>query len=209
MPADELHVWQVKLNESPVEFQIQCLDQEELHRAERFINEAHRRRYLLAHFFLRSILARYLAIPAAKIVFFKQANGKPYIQSQANLQFNMSHSEDMALYAITQGREIGIDIEKINEQIDVLAIAARFFAADEYQSLKILPAEEQALKFYEIWSGKEAYIKATGAGLTRSLSQFSALNNSSIRILEINPEYKAALALAKPEPWPLLKMYSQ
>lgn len=197
LPAEnEIHIWRLELN--------CCFDKamanrfltaEELQRGYRLINEQHRRRFLSAHIGLRRILSFYLAISPQEIEIYQDVNGKPFIIHPINLQFNMSHSGDIAIYAITQVQQVGVDIERIKSSIDYPAVAERFFTPAEYQFLLTLPAAEQLSGFYKIWVRKEAYIKASGLGLRQSLSSFNVLNNPFIIDLPTDPGYAAALSL--------------
>ncbi len=85
----------------------------------------------------------------------------------------MSHSHDLALYAFTRGRAVGVDVERLRELSDVAAMARRFFSAREVAALQAAPAERRETVFLEIWTRKEAYIKALGEGLSRPLAGFS------------------------------------
>jgi 4'-phosphopantetheinyl transferase len=156
-------------------------------RADRFKFSIHRQRFILAHANLREILSRYTSLPAAKIEFTLGQHGKPYLKP-AILQFNLSHSEEQMLLAITKNAEIGIDIEKIGH-CDAKGLANRFFSAEECLQLAAYSAEQQLPAFYQIWAGKEAYIKATGLGLSSPLKQFT---------VNLNP---FQLQLANHETW--------
>jgi 4'-phosphopantetheinyl transferase len=93
--------------------------------------------------------------------------------SEVPLCFNVTHAEDMALYAVARARAIGIDIEAYRQLPDATAIAERFFSPLENRTLRALPVAEQALAFLRCWTRKEAYIKAQGMGLSLPLNQFS------------------------------------
>jgi 4'-phosphopantetheinyl transferase len=101
--------------------------------------------------------------------------GKPALVTTGNwenLNFNLSHSDGLALYGITRGREIGIDLERVHEGIEFEQVAKRFFSQREREELQSLPAEQRPEAFFNCWTRKEAYIKARGGGLAIRLDQF-------------------------------------
>lgn len=117
----------------------------------------------------KTVLQHYL--PDELISFEKGEHGKPYLNNHP-LQFNFSHSGDYFLMGVTKDRPIGVDIERLRDNKDFLAIAERFFAKSEYDALAALPVEQQQDAFYRCWVLKEAYIKATGFGLSLGLANF-------------------------------------
>ncbi len=167
-----LHLWFTRLDEDLYQaFNLDLLDQEELKRAKRFKFDLHRKRFITAHAALRSILSLYLKISPENIHILKAADGKPYLKER-ELQFNLSHSHHLALYAITLHSPVGIDIEKIRSSYPE-AVAKRFFSPQEYEALSKLPEEQKRNQFFKLWTGKEALIKALGTGLRFPLSSFS------------------------------------
>ena len=125
---------------------------------------------------LRRILSHYLDISPALIHFSYNRYGKPALAVGANdnqLRFNVSHANDVALYAVTRGREVGLDIEFIRDDFASLEIAERFFSATEVATLQSLPAQLQTEAFFNCWTRKEAYIKALGEGLSHPLHSFA------------------------------------
>jgi 4'-phosphopantetheinyl transferase len=121
-------------------------------------------------------LSRYLDISPGLLRFSYNRYGKPALvdaAGDASLRFNVSHSGGVALYAVTRGREVGLDVEAIRADLASLEIAVRFFSQAEVATLRALPAEQQTLGFFNCWTRKEAYIKALGEGLSRSLQSFA------------------------------------
>ena len=148
---------------------------DEINRAERFKFKEHRNRFIIFHGFMREVLAKYLLFDPQKINFIKGDKGKPYLSNEhkSTLQFNLSHTQDVALLAIADKGEVGIDIESIDRKTDWQGIAKRFFTAQEYDALFALPEDEQRLAFYDHWTRKEAYMKVLGTGLSLSPTVFS------------------------------------
>ena len=151
------------------------LSAEEKQRAKRYKFIEHKNHFIIFHGFMREILARYLQIKPIDIVYTKGDKGKPYLSSQLNssIQFNLSHTKDIALLAISNDSEVGVDIEHLDRKTDWQGIVKRFFTADEQQALFNLPEALQQQAFYELWTRKEAYMKVLGSGLSLSPTDFS------------------------------------
>jgi 4'-phosphopantetheinyl transferase len=177
LAQDEVHLWRASLDQEPpvVEKLRQTLSAAELGRAARFRIPEARNRFVAARAILRDILSRYVGFGPAELEFGYRPRGKPFLAhygETAGLKFNLSHSHGLALYGITVGREIGVDVERVRPSPDYEKIAARFFSAAETAALLDLPGELRAESFFRCWTRKEAYIKARGEGLAVSLSSF-------------------------------------
>ncbi|HZP83813.1 MAG TPA: 4'-phosphopantetheinyl transferase superfamily protein [Chthonomonadaceae bacterium] len=219
LPLDEVHVWRGSLVQPAafVESLATTLSPDERARAAAFYFERDRQRFLVGRGLLRALLSAYLGIPARRIAFTYGPRGKPALSEACgcDLTFNVSHSHDLALYAITRARRIGVDIERIRE-LDVEGVAARFFSPAEIAALRALPAQERPAAFFRCWTRKEAFVKARGDGLALPLNQFDvsltpgAARLSSIRWdteeaarwhleeLSVGGHYVAALAVEGP-----------
>jgi 4'-phosphopantetheinyl transferase len=192
----EVHVWRAALDLplSCVEHLQRLLSADELQRAARFHFPRDRRRFSVARGVLRDILSRYLGVPAAALEFCYSAYGKPALAAgaaQEGLRFNISHAHEMALFAITHGHEVGVDIEYLHRTIACEEIAERFFSARERASLRAIPAEMKHQAFFNCWTRKEAYIKAHGEGLSLPLDQFD---------VSLAPDEPAALLATRGDP---------
>jgi 4'-phosphopantetheinyl transferase len=175
---DEVHVWRAHIDvggEHLAGFW-STLSEDERARAFRFHFETDRRRFVAARGFLRAILARYLKCAAGQLRFTYGANGKPALPATTAaafaLQFNLSHSDALALYAVASGREVGVDVERIRHDVAAEDIAGRFFSPREAACLRALPASARVEAFFNGWTRKEAYIKAKGTGLSLPLDSF-------------------------------------
>jgi 4'-phosphopantetheinyl transferase len=178
LPQDEIHVWRVPLDEpgTPVQALHQLLSGDEQQRAARFHFDHDRRRFIVARGVLRTLLGRYLGLAPGQVQFAYNPQGKPALAEYwqpSGLHFNVSHAGELALYAFTLHRLVGIDVERIRNDIEYLSIAARFFSAQENTALRSLPADLQLAAFFTGWTRKEAYLKATGMGLSLPLDQVS------------------------------------
>jgi 4'-phosphopantetheinyl transferase len=168
----------------------QLLNQEELARAARFHFSRDHNRFVVARAALRVILGRYLKTNPAKIQFSYSAYGKPGLagdHSESELQFNLGHSHEIAIYAFSHRRQLGIDIEHVRPEVAGEEIAERFFAAEEVATLREVPSRLRTEAFFNCWTRKEAYIKARGEGLTFPLADFavSMTPGESARLLTV------------------------
>jgi 4'-phosphopantetheinyl transferase len=178
LAGHEVHVWRAVLPESVEQILAlaRSLDAKEQARANRFARPRDRDRYLAWHGVLRGVMARYLQVDPAMVRYELGRNGKPRLAAESepsDICFNLTHSGSLALIAVAQGREVGIDVEILRPMPDAVQIARRYFSADELVALSSLPPEEQVATFFNIWTRKEAFVKATGQGLAYPLSQLN------------------------------------
>jgi 4'-phosphopantetheinyl transferase len=174
---DEVHVWRADLDQTTLQIQrfLDTLAADEQERAARFHFERDREHFIVARGVLRAILGSYLNRAPESLSFCYSSYGKPALAGASDgnaIRFNVSHSHGAALYAVTRGREVGIDLERIRSDIAITEIAERFFSRREVATLRTLPAEVQRQAFFHCWTRKEAYIKARGEGLSLPLDQF-------------------------------------
>lgn len=148
------------------------LDADERARAARFLVAGANRQFVVARSILRRLLAPHVGIPAAEIRFALGTYGKPYLAADTSggLRFNVSHSGDMILLALSREREVGADVERIHALQSRAEIAERFFSLPEAQRIRGLPAEERERSFFHHWVRKEAFVKAVGKGIASGLS---------------------------------------
>jgi 4'-phosphopantetheinyl transferase len=171
LPASTIDLWPLTLAGEDAEYGrcLEWLDQQERARAARFLRRQDRERYVLAHGGLRFILGLYLGLAPARIEFSSTATGKPTLAGlrpeQAALTFNLSHAHGNAMVAVAQGREVGVDLEMIREDVEVLKLAERFFSDREQRQLRSTVHESRSREFFHYWVAKEAVLKAEGVGL--------------------------------------------
>jgi 4'-phosphopantetheinyl transferase len=176
-----VHVWRANLalSISEVEGLITLLSTDEIARANKFRFVQHRSRFIAARGILRQLLGNYLAASPRSLVFSYSDRGKPRLAKDISLQFNISHSQEYALFGFTLNHLIGVDIEYQRAMPDALKIAQRFFSAREYKMLEEVALEQQSKLFFQLWTAKESYLKATGTGLSASLNSVEiALNQT-------------------------------
>jgi 4'-phosphopantetheinyl transferase len=167
----DVHIWNVDLNLDldRINHFSKFLTAQERQRAAKFINPLHGNRWTVARGYLRQILSQYLNRIPAEIVFSYGQQGKPAVEGN-NLQFNLSHSGDRAVYAISTKYPVGIDLEYIHP-LPATDLVDRFFSANEQAIFHRLPASLQQAAFFHAWTQKEAYLKACGTGLSTPLDQ--------------------------------------
>jgi 4'-phosphopantetheinyl transferase len=210
LPDREIQIWsiQLDLDRAQIDKFSQFLTTAECHRAAKFINPQHGSRWIVARGYLRQILSQYLDLRPDRIEFSYGEQGKPALVG-SQLQFNLSHSGDLAVYAIAAQHPIGIDIEYIHP-IAAADLVDRFFSPAEQTIFHNLPIDSQQAAFFHAWVQKEAYLKACGTGLHTPLDRIevsidprtpaaiiSAPTDGIWRIekLEISPDYASALAI--------------
>ncbi len=193
-----LHLWLVELELSPHELEQarQVLTAGEVERARRFHFDHDRRRFVAAHAALRTVLAQYAGLAPRQLAFLATPHGKPYLSPDVkyavpDLAFNLSHSGELALIAVTAGRRVGVDIELIRPALAEGNIAERFFSPGEACELAALPEHERASAFFRCWTRKEAFVKARGEGLSLPLASFD---------VSLRPDRPAALLRTSPDP---------
>ena len=178
MTRSDVSVWIARLDVPPrdVEEFSRTLSDDERARARRFAFEHLRRRFVVGRGLLRRLLGRCAGVAPERLDFSYGQYGKPALAGPSSalpLRFNLSHCEDLTLYAVTVGREVGIDVERIRPDFATLDIAARFFSSGEVAVLRAISDPIARVRaFFACWTRKEAYIKARGEGLSFPLHRF-------------------------------------
>jgi 4'-phosphopantetheinyl transferase len=174
---------------------------------------------------LRTILGRYVNEHPEALTFTAGRHGKPFLAglrgTVEKVRFNLAHSHDSALIAVTQDREVGIDLERIRDNVDSLKLAERFFSPSEFERLQQLPRKQANRLFFTLWTCKEAYLKSIGTGLSVDLDRCEVLpvpeelvarvrllgesrprEDCLVRMLSLGADYVGAVA-AEGEDWRL------
>lgn len=174
LQAGEVDVWRIALDQQDERLERfrRTLEPHELERAGRFHFEKHRRHFVVARGFLRSVVAGYLGTQPESLRFVYGTYGKPAVEGEHSLRFNLSHSNEVALLAVTVDADVGVDVEHIRADFASEDIARRFFSRAEVDTFNALAKEEQVAAFFRCWTRKEAYIKAIGKGLSQPLDAF-------------------------------------
>lgn len=180
---DTIHVWLLDIRKYNGNFLrlSNVLTAEERYRMSRFIHEGDRRRFLVGHSMLRILLSRYLQNSPENILLSTNEYGKLFLP-KSDVFFNISHSENMVMLAFVRKMQIGVDIEKIKYLNDYLQIAKNCFLPEESRRIYSYANEDNSMEcFYKIWTIKEAYVKACGDGLSKSLKSFVILEDGTVK----------------------------
>lgn len=194
---NEVHIWRCSLDLSPaaLEQAMAVLADDEVKRVRRYKFARDRRRFVAARAFLRRTLAEYLSAAPSRLAFTYGKFGKPELppgSGTETVEFNLSHADDLALLAITRGRKVGIDVERIDQSLDLQTIALRFFSEREKAALDEIPGEEWGSGFFRCWTRKEAFLKAVGDGLACPLDSFDVSLDLKPRLLRVRDDTEAA-----------------
>jgi len=195
LQENEVQLWRADLDAlAPHESRWQqALSADEQKRAARFHFAKDRQHFAAARGILRMILGSYLGVNALQVDFRYSQKEKPGLATryaESGIQFNVSHSGGVALYAFARRIELGVDVERVGREIEVESIARRFFSEFEQQQLLNFAPGERAQAFFRCWTRKESYIKATGEGLSLPLSQFD---------VSLQPGEKDCLIATRPD----------
>jgi 4'-phosphopantetheinyl transferase len=225
----DVHLWRATLDRTPgqIEELARLLSADEVERAARFHAWRDRCRYVAARGLLRTILGRYLGAEPARLRFSyvcvcgdprcRPERRKPALAPEwggATLRFNLSHADDLAVYAVARDREVGVDVERLRADLDYAALATYSLATDEAEVVLSLPPDRRPAAFLAIWTRKEAYLKGRGVGLTaepgivqRPRDAVAGMGDGDdemidpswrVRPVAIEPGYVAALAVDGP-----------
>lgn len=220
LKVNEIHVWHASLviDQEQESICLSVLSPDEKARADRFHFKKDRNAYIAARSILRHLLGHYLNREPTSIRFNYSTHGKPFLKTRSRtgpkLEFNLSHSGEKALLAFCHDRPLGIDLERLRKNTDILSLAKRFFSPGEYSDLISLPDRERLGAFFLCWVRKEAFIKAKEQGLSLGLSKFEVslkpdkpavlrhtfyqkkdAENWSLFDIKMENDYRAALAV--------------
>jgi 4'-phosphopantetheinyl transferase len=190
---DEVHVWRISLSSIEPRRGWETLSDEERRRAARHRFAVHRNRFVAGRAALRAVLSVYLGVPPSEVPLVAGVGEKPRLAGDRDLAFNLAHSEDVALVAVTRGRAVGVDVERMRRGVPYERLARRFFAPVEAEALRRVPTRLRPAAFFACWTRKEAWLKASGHGLERGLP--SALPRFAVSV-EPRP---TALAVTLPD----------
>ncbi|MHB8880698.1 MAG: 4'-phosphopantetheinyl transferase family protein [Thermodesulfovibrionales bacterium] len=168
LEGNTVHVWHIPLGlPAPLLKELySTLSPREQQRSDSLRSETLKQRFIASHGLLRKVLGGYLRTDPALLVFTPGRSGKPSLAGSASgFHFNISHSGDLALYAVSHGPAVGIDLEKIRPVPNLTPLTKRFFTPGEHAAINALPSDEREKAFFRAWVLKEAYVKATGEGL--------------------------------------------
>ncbi len=198
LPGRDVHIWILRTRASDVvaaKFEL-FLAPDEKKRAERFRLCHLHRSFIVTRGFLRCLLGRYLDRHPASLRFNYGSKGKPALAPSDGIEFNATHSGGLAVFAVTLNCQIGIDLEQIRPVTETQHIADSFFCSEEAAEIRSFPPNERQRAFFCCWTRKEAYIKATGDGLSAPLNDFRVALQpyESVRFIHLSHDTSAAEA---------------
>ena len=215
LEQNQVHIWRVNIDNPTLNLDdlfSDVLSDDERKRVDRLKSEKDKRRFIVSRGLLRENLGNYIGTEPSDITFTYNKYGKPGLKPEHNLgniKFNVSHSANLAIYAISQNREVGIDLEYIREVRTADKIIKRFFTQQETDFYYSQPENKKKLAFFTLWTRKEAYSKARGMGIGLPSKEFDlnlapttvtsttntkAESKWSLVDIEIDEDYLAALA---------------
>jgi 4'-phosphopantetheinyl transferase len=194
LTSPEVHIWRVALEQpiSEIAKLHEFLSEDEQAKAQKFANATLKNQFIVGRGYLRHILSQYAPVVPEQLQFSTGKWGKPTLADFPTIQFNLAHSKNLAIYAVTYRREVGIDLEFLRPVSNYAAIAQRHFSKNELTQFLVKPADQRDLAFFIGWTRKEAYIKAIGQGLAFPLENFEVS-------LEFSSETKIVYSSKSPD----------
>ncbi len=191
---EEVHIWTVSLKGVPLEY-ANALDEAEQNRALRYHFERDRQRFIASRIALRRILGEYLELEPAAVILTTGSNGKPALQhDNSTIRFNLSHSDGLMLLALTSGSEVGVDVERVRDILELEMLLEQYFDPADATAIGSIPPAERTSAFLHLWTRTEACLKADGVGIVEGL-RVKDPERWSIRNFSPAPGYVAAVAL--------------
>jgi 4'-phosphopantetheinyl transferase len=176
LPIDRVDCWAISLSALPTDFEgmlHSLLSADEIKCAERFRIGRLRTRYIGRHAALRLLIARYLQASPVALLIVQEINGRPVLANPAGrLHFNLSHSRDVVLMAVSCIAPLGVDVEEVRNVPDFAEIARYHFAPAEFEDIQGFTPDKRLSAFFVTWTRKEAFVKALGVGLSHPLDSF-------------------------------------
>ncbi|MDD5267015.1 MAG: 4'-phosphopantetheinyl transferase superfamily protein [Methylococcales bacterium] len=172
MRTETVEIWHGKITAEDAHYQAcwRILDEAEQTLAHKFKNELLHKRYVESHGRLRNLLAKTLNQSPEKIRIRKAEHGKPYLADHPELAFNLSHTEDRLMIAVGWNCRLGVDIEIGKQRINLSGLVDKCFAEEEALYWNQQPEVQKNQAFYRFWTRKEAFVKATGHGISLGLN---------------------------------------
>ena len=215
-----VHVWTFELSADNIQLDYfwRLLSEEERDRAGRYQFPALRHSFAISHGVLRILLGRYLQCQPALVAYAHGAFGKPALAGSSRLRFNLSHSDNIGIYAFALNCDVGVDIERMRPVEELGAVATEHFCPDERFQILSLTPEERIPAFFRCWTRKEAYVKATGFGLATPLDGIrvglstddsprlivDGLREFTLHPMTLHEDYIGALVYEKGDPRPVI-----
>jgi len=194
MIADTIQIWHdtIAIDDADYPHYWYLLDAAEQGHAEKMRTDALRKRYVIVHGRLRRVLADILNEPPEKIRLAKAEHGKPYLADTPELAFNLSHSADAMVIAVGKNCRLGVDIEQCKARTSLAGLVNKCFGEEEIAYWQQLPDAEKTRQFYRFWTRKEAFVKATGRGISLGLNRCVVNPENPAEFLSVPEDYAPA-----------------
>jgi 4'-phosphopantetheinyl transferase len=168
---DEVHLWDTSLivNEDDLERNELLLSPDEMRYAARFSDTRAKNQFIISRGKLRELLAGYAGQPPEDLRFGMTREGKPFLASAREFEFNLTHSADLVLYGVARSRPVGVDVERVREMPRAIELAKRFMSAEEHEQIASAPQETRDKDFLSLWVRREGSGKAFGVGVWKVL----------------------------------------
>jgi 4'-phosphopantetheinyl transferase len=171
------------------------LSDDEIGRANRFHDPVHRDRFIYSRETLRGVLGSYVGVHPSEVQLTYGRSGKPALANESTLQFNLSHSGELTLIAVSD-RAVGVDVELASDVPDLMSVARKTFQSDVLAELDLLSPPQRPRRFFELWTQHEARLKAIGCGFNRidDATEAETISAWPIEVCESDSRYIAACA---------------
>ena len=203
LKTNHIDLWKIdptQLSELSIKALESILSKNELEDIKRYKNKNALRTTLITRAISRLVLAQYTTEQAPQLNFERNRYGKPeLINNEANLRFNISHNNELIIIAICIKDDIGCDIENPLRKVKIEPLSRRYFSKQEHTELCKLTSKTQQQRFFEMWTLKEAFVKATGIGISLGLNTFYFEKSASEN--DINIKFNDNYPLDQNQPW--------
>jgi len=188
---DEVHLWDANLavDKDEIERNESLLSRGELLYAMRFTNLRAKNQFIVSRAKLRELLGGYAGQSPRELQFGMTREGKPYLASAKEFEFNLTHSGDIVLYGVAHSRHVGVDVEKIKEIPRAIELAKRYMSVEEHAKIASAPAETRDRDFLSLWVKREGSGKAYGVGVWKVLENGGRVPGPNPLFAEITRDY--------------------
>jgi 4'-phosphopantetheinyl transferase len=216
LAPDEVHLWETSLavHEDEINYDATLLSADEQRYAARFTDVRSKKQFIISRAKLRELLAKYVNEEPRSLLFGMTREGKPYLRTAREFEFNLTHSGDIVLYAVGQSRPVGVDVERVREIPRALELAKRFMSPAEHDRVAAARNSTRDHEFLSLWVKREGSGKAYGVGIWKILESSRSSTPNQLyseitldykcRVIDYNAEYVAAVA-ALGSDWELVR----
>jgi 4'-phosphopantetheinyl transferase len=193
--GDAVHLWETSLSIDDGELTriLDLLPPNDRWAADQFTYAPARRQYIVSRGMLRQLLSGYLGIAPQDIEFTIEGAGKPVLAGDRVVDFNLTHSGQLTLFGVAR-RPLGVDMEHVREMPRAVELAKRYYSAAQHEQIAATPDDRRSREFLAMWVRREAYAKALGTSIWRSLGDRQITTDHTVQFVDYSPDYVAAIA---------------